>query len=94
MQDQEARSRGVVQPRPGDLDLFQFAQRLTLEVADGHSVAGFVRVRSELAVQEPPREPFGSAEGKGPVNQPEVDLVAWIIPKDALSSCFSTPGIT
>ena len=22
------------------------------------------------------------------------DLVAWIIPKDALSSCFSTPGIT
>ena len=24
----------------------------------------------------------------------EDDLVAWIIPKDALSSCFSTPGIT
>ena len=23
-----------------------------------------------------------------------IDLVAWIIPKDALSSCFSTPGIT
>ena len=22
------------------------------------------------------------------------NLVAWIIPKDALSSCFSTPGIT
>ena len=22
------------------------------------------------------------------------DLVAWIIPKDALSSCFSTQGIT
>ena len=22
------------------------------------------------------------------------DLVAWIIPKDVLSSCFSTPGIT
>ena len=25
---------------------------------------------------------------------PATDLVAWIIPKDALSSCFSTPGIT
>ena len=24
----------------------------------------------------------------------QADLVAWIIPKDALSSCFSTPGIT
>ena len=23
-----------------------------------------------------------------------VDLVAWIIPKDVLSLCFSTPGIT
>ncbi len=23
-----------------------------------------------------------------------MNLVAWIIPKDALSSCFSTPGIT
>ncbi len=28
------------------------------------------------------------------VKQVLVDLVAWIIPKDALSSCFSTPGIT
>ena len=25
---------------------------------------------------------------------PQRDLVAWIIPKDALSSCFSTQGIT
>ena len=25
---------------------------------------------------------------------PVKDLVAWIIPKDALSSCFSTQGIT
>ena len=25
---------------------------------------------------------------------PPGDLVAWIIPKDALSSCFSTLGIT
>ncbi len=23
-----------------------------------------------------------------------IDLVAWIIPKDVLSLCFSTPGIT
>ena len=27
-------------------------------------------------------------------NAHRLDLVAWIIPKDALSSCFSTPGIT
>ncbi len=26
--------------------------------------------------------------------QDQRNLVAWIIPKDALSSCFSTPGIT
>ncbi len=28
------------------------------------------------------------------VNRILENLVAWIIPKDALSSCFSTPGIT
>ena len=27
-------------------------------------------------------------------NSLQIDLLAWIIPKDALSSCFSTQGIT
>ena len=56
MQDQDARSRRVVQLRPGQLDLLQLAHSLTLEVADGHSVAGFVRVYTELPIQLTPGE--------------------------------------
>ncbi len=57
MQDQDARSRGVVQARPGDLDFLQLPQDAAAEEFDGLLVAGFSRVRSELAVQEPPSEP-------------------------------------
>ena len=35
MQDQEARSRAVVQARPGQLDLLQLAQHIAAEVEDG-----------------------------------------------------------
>ena len=40
--------------------------------------------------------PAGTAPLPPPLLQEvaEKDLVAWIIPKDALSSCFSTQGIT
>ena len=55
VQDQHAWSRRVVQLRPGELDFFQFAQNLTLKVADGYSVAGLLRVQAELAVDLPPR---------------------------------------
>ena len=57
MQDQDARSRGVVQARPGQLDLLQLAQDTAAEEFDGLLVAGFVRVHSELAVHLPPGEP-------------------------------------
>ena len=60
----------LVQLRPGDLDLLQLAEALCTEVVNGALVAGFGRVRSELAVQEPPREGFGSAKGESPVDQP------------------------
>ena len=58
VQDQHARSRRVVQLRPDELDFFQFAQNLTLKVADGYSVAGLVRVQAELAVDLPPSDPL------------------------------------
>ena len=65
MQDQDTRSRGVVQARPGQLDLLQLAQHLAAEVLDGAVVAGFGRVCAELAVQLLPREPLRSTEREG-----------------------------
>ena len=42
-----------------------------------------------------PRWPVKDDNNKGIFNgMHHKNLVAWIIPKDALSSCFSTPGIT
>ena len=46
MQDQDALSRCVVQTRPGQLDLLQFAENLVPEGLNGVVVAGFVWVRS------------------------------------------------
>ena len=43
-EDQGARSRGVVQIRPGQLDLLQLAQNLPAEVLDGYVIASFRRV--------------------------------------------------
>ena len=57
MQDQDARSRRVVQPRPGQFDLLQLAQSLVAEVLDGTMVVGFGGVQTELTVQVPPSEP-------------------------------------
>ena len=76
MQDQEARRCGVVQLRPGQLDLLQLAQNLTLEVADSNPVAGAGRVHSELAVHLPPGDPLRIAEREGPVDQPQVEIEA------------------
>ena len=58
------------------------------ELVLGRSVAEFMR---KLGI-------YHNSAGKGGVqtrlrNQMK-DLVAWIIPKDVLSLCFSTPGIT
>ena len=39
-------------------------------------VAGFVRVQAELPVHLLPREPQRSAEGEGPVGEPEVEIEA------------------
>ena len=76
MQDQDSFGRRVVQLRPGQFDLLQLAEALCTEVVNGALVAGFGRVRSKLAVQEPPREGFGSAKGESPVDQPQVEIEA------------------
>ena len=39
MQDQDSRSRGVVQARPGQLDFLQLAENLAAEVLNGVVVA-------------------------------------------------------
>ena len=70
MKDQEARSRRVVQPRPGQLDLLQLTQNLPAEVLNGYVVAGLGWVRSELAVHLLPGDLLRSAEREGPVDQP------------------------
>ena len=75
-EDQDAFSRRVVQLRPGQLDLFQLAQNLFPEAADGELVAGFGRVRSKLAVQEPPRNPQRIVEREGPIGEPQVEIEA------------------
>ena len=46
------------------------------EVTNGELVAGAVRVHSELAVQEPPREPQRSTKREGAVDQPQVEIEA------------------
>ena len=76
MQDQEARSRRVVQVRPSQLDLLQLAQDFFAEVADGEFVAGLVRVQAKLTVDLTPGEPLRSTEGEGAVDQPEVEIEA------------------
>ena len=53
---EDARSRRVVQLRPGQLDLLQLAQHLDAEVLNGFLVVGVVRVCPELAVHLPPGE--------------------------------------
>ena len=50
MQDQHARSRGVVQARPGQLDLLQLAENLCAKGVNGALVAGLGRVHSKLTV--------------------------------------------
>ena len=58
MQDQEARRRGVVQVRPGQLDLFQLAHTVRAERINSALVAGLVRVCAELSVHLLPGEPL------------------------------------
>ena len=79
MQDQEARSRRVVQLRPGELDFFQFAKNLTLKVADGYSVAGLVRVQADLAVDLPPSDPLWGAAGKRNGSRLSVSIAGFFI---------------
>ena len=76
MQDQDARSRGVVQPRPGQLDLLQLPENILAEVPNDEFVAGFRRVRSKLPVEVSPSEAERSAEGEGAVGQPQVEVEA------------------
>ena len=85
-----------MQVRPGVLDFFQLAQAITAErlLSD---FARLRRVRAELSVEFQPREAQRARDRERAIGEPEIqveDLVAWIIPKDALSSCFSTQGIT
>ena len=83
-EDQDAFDRRVVQLRPGQLDLFQLAEALCAKGVNSAFVAGVVRVRSELAVQEPPREPQRSTEREGPVDQPQVEIEAQRRPFEGL----------
>ena len=76
MQNQEARSRRVIQLRPGQLDLLQLAQNLDAEVLNGFLVAGLVRVQAELAVHLPPGDPLWGADREGAVHQPQIEIQA------------------
>ena len=76
MQDQEARRRGVVQVRPGQLDLFQLAQTVRAEVVNSALVAGLVRVWAELTVNLLPGEPLWSCQSKDSIGEPQVEIEA------------------
>ena len=69
-EDQDARRRGVVQVRPGQLDLLQLAQAVRAEGINSALVAGLVRVCSELTVHLSPSDPLRSPKREGPVDQP------------------------
>ena len=68
-EDQDARLRRVVQPRPGQLDLDQFPQDFNAEVLDSPLVGRFGRICVELAVQLSPCEPLWSPKREGPVGE-------------------------
>ena len=57
--------------------------RTTYQTSDKLGTAVLLMAASGLVIENNRTLPYG-----------EENLVAWIIPKDALSSCFSTPGIT
>ena len=71
-----ARSRGVVQTWPGQLDLLQLAQNLAPEEFNRLFVAGLIRVCLELAVQLTPCEPLRELEREGAVGEPHVEIEA------------------
>ena len=76
MEDQHTRSRGVVQPRPGQLDLLQLAQDATAEVLNGIVSGRVVWIWAELTVHLTPGEAERSTEREGAISQPEVEIEA------------------
>ena len=76
MQDQDARSRGVIQVIPGQLDLLQLSEHLVPEGLNGVVVVGLGGVHSKLAVHLLPGEPLRSAEREDPVDEPQVQVEA------------------
>ena len=73
---QDARSRGVVQLWPGQLDLLQLAENLAPEEFNRLFVASLIRVCLELAVQLTPGEPLRALEREGAAGAPEVEIEA------------------
>ena len=71
-EDQDAPRRGVVQVRPSQLDLLQFAEHLGAEGLNSVLVIGFGRGRSKLPVQVRPGEMLRGAQGEGSVGEPQV----------------------
>ena len=72
-------------------------------VMDGDAIGRWMADTFIAAHEAAPEEIVSTPTAPGPYSSgtlprmPDhrmLDLVAWIIPKDALSSCFSTQGIT
>ena len=75
-EDQEARSCGVVQLRPGQLDLFQLAEAIRAEVVNGSLVARPVRFHTELTIEARPAKPHRAIQREGPIGDPHVEIKA------------------
>ena len=76
IEDQDARSRRVVQLRPRDLDLLQLAENLAAEVLDGFFIVGAGRVCAELLVHPTPGEPLRGCQSKDSIGEPQVNIEA------------------
>ena len=74
MQDQDARSRRVVQVGPSEFDFFQLAEGLAAKHLNGVFISRVHWVCTELPVEVLPGDPQRALEREGPVGEPQVEI--------------------
>ena len=83
--------RAAQQHRPAEGDSTGGRQRVSHQLLQTQLVLRIAGREQPVVVRQPAT---ATEDPAAPVQVDDTDLVAWIIPKDALSSCFSTQGIT
>ena len=66
--------RRIVQIRPSQLDLLQFAQAVRAKGVDSAIIARLDRVHSELTIEAHPGEPERTPQRESPIGQPQIEI--------------------